>query len=306
MSRAKTPGLFEGRGIELEYMIVEKDTLNVLPISDEVLRAAAGHYANDYDTGKMGWSNELVCHVMEIKNNKPVPSLRGLSGSFHKQITRINKVLDRMGGRLMPSGMHPWMDPGKETRLWPRRYRRVYETYNSIFNCKRHGWANVQSMHINLSFNGDEEFGRLHAAVRMVLPIIPSLAASSPVVEGKVTGLYDTRLLYYAGNQRKVPSIMGRIIPEPVYTRADYREKVFERIYRDIAKYDDKGVLRHEWLNSRGAIPRYERSALEMRIIDTQECPRADIAVAEIIISVLRLLVSEHWSSCDAQKAWKV
>ena len=42
MSEKKTLGLFEGVGIELEYMIVTRDTLDVLPIADELLKAVVG------------------------------------------------------------------------------------------------------------------------------------------------------------------------------------------------------------------------------------------------------------------------
>ena len=36
---------------------------------------------------------------------------------------------------------------------------------------------------LNLPFSSDEEFGRLHAAIRLLLPLLPALAASSPLVE---------------------------------------------------------------------------------------------------------------------------
>ena len=299
-------GLLEGFGIEIEYMIVGKDTLDILPVSDEVIRSASGRYSNDYDGGKMGWSNEFVLHVMELKNMEPVPSFKGLAGAFHREIRRINTILRPLGGLLMPAAMHPWMDPRKETKLWPHRYRKVYEKYDRIFNCRRHGWANLQSIHLNIAFNGDEELGRLHAAVRLVLPVIPALAASSPVAGGKVTGLHDTRLHHYASNQRKVPSIMGRIIPEQVYTEAEYRKIILEKMFADMKEHDSEGTLRHEWLNSRGAIPRFQRNALEIRVIDTQECPAANIAVADMITSVIRQLVSQEWSPLEDQKAWKV
>lgn len=299
-------GILEGFGIEIEYMIVNRETLDVLPVSDEVIRSASGRYSNDYQNGKMGWSNEFVLHVMELKNAEPVPSLKGLSGDFLREIKRINAILRPLGGMLMPSGMHPWMDPRRETRLWPHRYRKVYEKYDRIFNCRRHGWANLQSIHLNIAFDGDDEFGRLHAAARLVLPIIPALAASTPVADGKITGLHDTRLHHYRSNQRKVPSVMGRTIPEPVYTEAEYRNDIFGKMYVDIAKYDPEGTLRHEWLNSRGAIPRFERNALEIRVIDSQECPAANIAVVEMIVSVIRQLVSEDRASAGEQKVWKV
>jgi gamma-glutamyl:cysteine ligase YbdK (ATP-grasp superfamily) len=298
--------LLQGLGIEIEYMIVRKDTLDVLPVSDEVLRSAGGTYANDYESGAMGWSNEFVLHVMELKNTEPVPSLKGLVREFHGEIKLINKILDPLGGLLMPSGMHPWMNPRTETKLWPHRYRKIYGTYDRIFNCRRHGWANLQSIHVNLSFHGDEEFAKLHAAVRLLLPIIPALAASSPVAGGKISDFHDTRLSYYRNNQRKVPSVMGRIIPEPVYTEAAYRQSILKTMYRDIAAYDPEGTIQHEWLNSRGAIARFERNAIEIRVIDTQECPAANIAVSELIVGVIQLLVSGQWTPVEDQKKWPV
>src|SRR5690606_3311880 len=102
-----------------------------------------------------------------------------------------NAHLAPLGGRLMPSAMHPWMDPLTQTRLWPHENSPVYEAFNRIFGCQGHGWSNLQSMHINLPFEGDEEFGRLHAGIRLILPILPALAASSPFVEGRATGLMD-------------------------------------------------------------------------------------------------------------------
>jgi gamma-glutamyl:cysteine ligase YbdK (ATP-grasp superfamily) len=277
----------------------------VLPVSDELIRSVAGKYVNDFSADGMGWSNEFVCHVLEIKNNSPLPSFRGLAAMFHDQVKQINRLLEPMGGRLMPSGMHPWMNPLKETRIWPHRYRTVYETYHRIFNCRRHGWANVQSMHINISFRDDSEFARLHTALRLLIPVIPAMAASSPVVHGKITGLQDTRLAYYRKNQVKIPSIMGAVIPEPVFTKAAYEKIILKKMFRDIRALDGTGTLQHEWLNSRGAIPRYERNAMEVRVVDVQECPRADTALAELITGVLKLLTVDRWSSFDDQKRWE-
>src|SRR6185436_8561391 len=107
------------------------------------------------------------------------PALEGLAAKFDTGVRDINRILGDMGGVLLPSAMHPWMDPIAEMKLWPHEYSAVYEAYNRIFDCRGHGWANLQSMHINLPFSGDEELGRLHAAVRLLLPLLPALAASS-------------------------------------------------------------------------------------------------------------------------------
>jgi glutamate---cysteine ligase / carboxylate-amine ligase len=306
MSRKVVLRLFEGYGIELEYMLVSRGSLDVLPVSDKILRSGSGRLVNEVLNGPAGWSNEFMLHVMEIKNNMPVPSLSGLSRLLQEQVTQLNHLLERWEGRLMPSGMHPWMDPPREAKLWNHRNKKIYATYDRIFGCRTHGWANIQSIHLNISFHGDEELGRLHAAVRLLLPLIPALAASSPVVEGKVTGIRDNRLTFYRTIQQLVPSISGAVIPEAVFTRSEYESKILRGMYDDIARYDRDGILQHEWLNSRGAIPRFERSAMEIRLADAQECPLADVAVASAIASTLKTLVDEQWTNRQEQAAWQV
>jgi len=39
-------------------------------------------------------------------------------------------------------------------------------------------------------------------------------------------------------------------------------------------------VLQNEWLNSRGAIARFERDTIEIRVLDSQETPAAELAIA--------------------------
>jgi gamma-glutamyl:cysteine ligase YbdK (ATP-grasp superfamily) len=227
---------------------------------------------------------------------EPLPQL------FHRNIQEINVILDKCNGMLMPASMHPWMDPRTETRLWPHRYIGIYEAYDHIFDCRRHGWANLQSMHINLPFGDDEEFGKLHAAIRLVLPLLPALAASSPVAESRMMPFRDYRLEVYRLNQAKVLSIIGKVIPEQVFTRADYEERIFQPMYRDIAQYDPEGILQDEWLNSRGAIARWDRNAIEIRVLDTQEHPFADLAIATLVIRVVQALVKGEWSDYERQK----
>jgi carboxylate-amine ligase len=302
MTHASVLRAFAGYGVELEYMIVDRQTLSVRPIGDELLRDIAGSHVSEVKRGALAWSNELVLHLLELKNVGPHPSLEPLPVAFQAEVREINRLLEPFGARLMPTAMHPWMDPLAETRLWPHDNAAIYRAYDRIFNCRAHGWANLQSMHLNLPFADDEEFARLHAAVRLALPIIPALAASSPIAEGKQTGFLDFRMEAYRTNALRVPSIAGRLIPETVRSRAEYEERILATIYRDIAPFDPDGVLRHEWLNSRAAIPRFERSAIEIRIIDLQECPEADLAIASAITNLVEALYQGKWSNLEAQQ----
>lgn len=298
--------LFEGFGIELEYMIVNKATLDVCPVADQVLRTANGDFTTEVACGDIAWSNELALHLLELKTNGPVSTLMGVAPKLQKAVQQVNDLLNTRGCTLMPTGMHPWMNPRRETRLWPHENAPIYQAFHRIFDCRRHGWANLQSVHLNLPFQGDEEFARLHAAVRLVLPILPALAASSPIADGAPTPFQDYRLEVYRTNSLKIPSITGRVIPERVFTRRDYERRVLKPIYRDMAPQDSEGVLQYEWSNARGAIARFERDTIEIRLLDMQECPRADLAIAAIVSRVIQDLVAERWTNFEQQKRWDV
>jgi len=295
--------LFDAYGIELEYMIVDAETLDVRPISDHVLQDEQGEPVSDLDQGAISWSNELTHHVIEVKTNGPAADLPSLPAEFQSNVQEINRRLVSAGARLLPTAMHPWMNPRQEMRLWPHDYHVVYETFDKIFDCRGHGWANLQSMHINLPFADDVEFGKLHAAIRLILPLLPALAASSPLIEGRATGQMDSRLDVYRRNAKGVASVTGRVIPEPVYDFESYDREIFQPMYRDIAPLDPEGVLQNEFLNARGAIARFSRGAIEIRVIDVQECPQADLAIAALTIGVLKLLVAETWSRTADQQA---
>jgi carboxylate-amine ligase len=280
--------LFEGFGVELEYMIVDRDSLDVRPIADRLLQAAAGELVSDVERGPLVWSNELVLHVIELKTNGPVADMAGLAGLFQADVRAINELLGPWSACLMPSAAHPWMDPHRETRLWPHDNATIYDTFNRIFDCRGHGWSNLQSAHLNLPFADDEEFARLHAAVRLVLPLIPGIAAASPFLDGRATGLLDSRLDAYRRNCARIFSVTGHVVPEPVESIAEYHDHILRRIYDDLAPHDPQGVLRFEWANARGAIARFDRQTIEVRVIDVQECPLADLAVLQAIACAMR------------------
>jgi gamma-glutamyl:cysteine ligase YbdK (ATP-grasp superfamily) len=296
--------LFEGYGLELEYMLVQDDSLDVLPAVDRVMLAVAGDYIDEVERGDLAWSNELVNHVIELKTNGPAPSLRGLDQALARDVAAVNDYLKPLHGRLMPTAAHPWMDPVADSHLWPHEMSVVYQAFDRIFGCKGHGWSNLQCTHLNISFHGDAEFARLHAAIRLLLPIIPALASSSPILDGRTTGLMDSRMHFYRENQKTIPSIAGSVIPEPVYTKRAYQEKILTPMFAAIAPHDYDQVLQEEWLNARGAIARFDRETIEIRIIDIQECPTADVAIAHAITCVLRALVSERWQPLARQKTF--
>lgn len=294
--------LFQAFGVELEYMIVDAKRLNVRTIADRLLVDRDGDPVPDLEFGPIAWSNELVNHVVELKTNGPATTLDGLDELFQQNVVAANKRLAPLGARLMPTAMHPWMNPNREKQLWLGESAEIYQTFDQIFDCSGHGWSNLQSTHVNLPFSGDDEFGRLHAAIRVLLPILPGLAASSPIHDGAKSEYADARLHYYLHHCDAIPSLVGACVPEAVFSEEAYQQSILQKIYADIAPHDPEEILQEEFINARGAIARFSRGSIEIRLLDVQECARADLAVVGLVVEVLRRLVGEDWSSYASQQ----
>lgn len=295
--------LFEAFGVELEYMIVDRETLAVRPLADRLL-VEAGAVVSEVEKGPVSWSNELVSHVLELKTTEPSPTLDGLDALFAEHVGEANGLLEPLGCGLLGTGAHPFFDPHTETVIWPGEYNEVYRAYDRIFGVRGHGWSNLQSVHLNLPFSGDDEFGRLHAAVRLLLPVLPALAASTPYLDGELAGPLDARLDVYRHNQDRVPELVGRVIPEAVFSEDEYEERIFAPIQAALRPHDPDRVLRKYFANSRGAIARFDRGSIEIRVLDIQEHPAADLAVLAACVAVLRAVTEERWSSRRSQREW--
>jgi len=288
--RRKRYRLFEVVGLELEYVVVDAD-LRPLCVLHDAFRSINGRPTSYIERGRVGFSNELAAHVFEIKNVGPRRSLAGAEREIMDGMRFFSQVLrEEHGARLLPSGMHPFMSP-MDTKLWSRSGRRIYETYARLFPIRQHGWLNIQASHINLPFASEADTMAMHNATAALLPYLPALAASSPIYEGALGPAMDNRLEFYRRNQSDVPTITGRVIPEYASSFADYRRKVLEPIYAALSALPGGDMLRHEWVNSRGAIMRFGRRALEIKILDVQECVKADIAVAAFVRGALKTLV---------------
>ncbi len=282
--------LFEVVGLELEYPVVDRE-LRPQCLVEPAFRWLHGRPTSDVEFDNVGFGNELAAHVFEIKTIDPLPTLDRAERLLVDGLRQFQRLLhEEFDARLLPTGMHPFMRPD-QTTLWPRAGRRIYRTYDRIFGIRGHGWLNVQASHVNLPFGTEAETVRMHNAIACLLPYLPALTASSPIYEGKIGPFVDNRLAFYRANQQRIPIITGSVIPEFVNSYRDYRSRILKRIYRTLDDVPGGDVIQHEWVNSRGAIVRFMRRAIEIRVLDTQECVKADVAVAVFVRGALRWMV---------------
>jgi glutathione synthase/RimK-type ligase-like ATP-grasp enzyme/gamma-glutamyl:cysteine ligase YbdK (ATP-grasp superfamily) len=289
---ARSYGLFEVAGLELEYPTVNAD-LDVVALVEPAFRAIAGRGTSDIRLDTVAFSNEIADHVFEVKTPEPLTTLREAEDAIVGGVRRFAEVLQQeWDARLLPTGMHPWFDP-LHGRLWTRSGLRIYSAYARIFDIRTHGWMNVHATHLNLPFGDERETIALHTAAALLLPYLPAIAASSPMHDGHLQPYADARLAWILQHQARIPQTCGRIVPEPVDSFAAYRRDILRPMYAALDAFPHSEPLRQEFLNARGAVLRFARRALELRVLDTQECVRMDVAIAAFARAALRQLTHD-------------
>lgn len=279
-------------GPEHEFSVVSDD-LRILPIVDKIIKDFCGRTLNFVEQHGFTFGKELQWHVMEIKANVPFSSPQDFEETMHNAVTTLSQFIQsKYRARLLGTGMHPLLRLN-ETQIWPHRHREIYREYSKVFNLNQHGWLNIQSFHLNLPYSSEKTGILIHNLLTYLCAYLPAISASSPIWEGKLGAKLDNRLHFYRENQREVPSVVGDVIPDPVSSFAQYRADVIGQYSKDLEKAGvGKVLLLREWVNSRGVIFRFDRKALEIRVIDEQECIKSDVALSCFIRACLRGLIA--------------
>jgi gamma-glutamyl:cysteine ligase YbdK (ATP-grasp superfamily) len=269
------------------------DELQALPIVDKIIKTYCGKIMNFVELPKFTFGKEMQLHVMEIKANKPFRSPEVDEETMQNAVETLSDFIGKnYHAHLLGTGMHPLLRLG-DTGIWPHRHRKIYEEYGKIFNLNQHGWLNIQSFHLNLPYQKETTGILLHNLLANICPYLPAISASSPIYEGSFRANKDNRLTFYKVNQHEVASITGDVVPEYVSSFNMYHEEIIGRYSRELAKAGaGETLLFKEWVNSRGVIFRFDRSALEIRVMDEQECIKSDVALSCFIRAVLRGLLS--------------
>jgi gamma-glutamyl:cysteine ligase YbdK (ATP-grasp superfamily) len=89
--------------------------------------------------------------------------------------------------------------------------------------------------------------------------------------------------------------VTGDIVPEYASTFGQYKKDVIGKYTNDLARTGaNKLLLKKEWVNSRGVIFRFDRKAIEIRIMDEQECIKSDVALSCFVRAALRGLMNSE------------
>ncbi|MBK7382629.1 MAG: hypothetical protein IPI81_04740 [Flavobacteriales bacterium] len=298
----RPPALFDAYGFIVDLAVVHSGSFDVQPVPKALLEPTLA----DEDPARRDLEviPGIAGHGLGVRNTKV---MRRPSKWGRKLVNLRNAwapALDTAKAVILPGGAHPFYDPARHGSVGEALTPEVRRICDELFGCAQHGWSNSQGLHLGIHFGKDSEFGKLHAAVRLLLPLIPSLAAASPILEGRVTGSSCSRLHAQLHAHERLTDLMGSFVPEPVFDREEHDRVIMAPIAQALAPHDPTGLLDPVLYNSRAATANFDRSVVTLHVIDTQESPSANMAVAEMIITVLRALVRGRWVSNYLQRAW--
>jgi len=288
----------EALGPEHEFSIVD-EKLKPLPIADVIIKQLCGRVRNTVSFPDFVLGKELQKHVMELKAAMPFRSPQNFEETMYGAAVKVLDILEKFGAHFLGLGMHPTLSLD-ETRVWDHWDRQIYEAFDRIFDLKQHGWLNIQSFQLNISYRNESEAVKLYNALAGILPYISAISAASPICESRLGDFANNRLHYYWINQAKIPSITGEIIPEPIDSFETYRNLTIRRYSEDLVKAKAPSyMMNQEWVNSRGAIIRFDRKAIEIRVMDEQECIKSDVALSCFIRALLRGMMQSNNTGSD-------
>jgi len=232
---------------------------------------------------------------MEVKPNAPFKSPEDFEENMHEAILTLTDFLEgKYKAHLLGTGMHPLLRL-EETGVWPHRHRQIYQAYSKVFNLNQHGWLNIQSFQLNIPYSSEERALLMHNTLAQICTYLPAISASSPIYESKLGQRVDNRLHFYMMNQKEIPSVTGNVIPEYMFSFKQYEKEIVEKYSLDLAKAGmQECLLYKDWVNSRGLVFRFDRKAIEIRIMDEQECVKSDVALSCFVRAVLRALMRKR------------
>ena len=90
----------------------------------------------------------------------------------------------------------------------------------------------------------------------------------------------------------EIPSIAGDVVPEYISSFSQLRSEVSDRYSRDLSNAGISIKDFADYVNQRMAVIKFARNAIEIRVMDEQECIKSDVALSCFIRSTIRGLMA--------------
>jgi carboxylate-amine ligase len=246
--------------VEEEFAILDPDTLSLTNRFEELQAASRGTELDEYLVG------ELISSEVEVRTGR-CETFAEAAARVPERRRQLRELADRHGVLLAATGTHPW-SPWQEQRIIDTpHYRRNDEILQYVV------WRNNSfGHHVHVGIRGADRAMKVTDALRIYLPELLALSASSPFVENVNTGLHSARSQIFT---RMFPRCG---VPDPFGSWSAYQEYV-----RFL--FATNSILEHTqiWWSVR---PHLSFPTVEIRICDGQTDVGESISLAALCYSL--------------------
>ncbi len=261
-------------GIEEEYLLIDRETLNLAADPPEAL------FAECEDLLGAQVAPEFLRAQIEI-GTRVCSTMQEAAADLRRLRKTVSGVAEKHGLAIMAASTHPFAAWGEQKRTEKDRYAMLAEDLQGVVRR-----LVISGMHVHVGIDDDDLRIDLMNQVSYFLPHLLALSTSSPFWQGKDTGLRSYRLAVWDELPRTG-------LPEQFESFGEYNRHVQMLIEAGIIDEPTK-----IWWDIR---PSARFPTLEMRICDL--CPRlADtVAIAALYRCILRML----WRLRRQNQRWR-
>jgi len=167
-------------GVELEFQLVDQETLNLAPKVKPILD-------NLVPGGSNRIAPEFLQSIIEIQTGV-CDCVHDVAADLSRSIQVVEDVADGANCFLYSSSLHPFAEPSEQKLSDGARYKRIMDELQYV------GRQFIsQGLHVHVGLSSGDAALRVCDILQGYLPILLALSSSSPFFRGEDTGFHSYR-----------------------------------------------------------------------------------------------------------------
>jgi glutamate---cysteine ligase / carboxylate-amine ligase len=249
-------------GVEEEFQILDPQSLELLPLFEQLSAAAA-----DDPVLREAVAGELISSEIEIISGRGA-DLHDALARQHDRRRRLFALAAAHNVLLGATGTHPWADYRRQPIIDTAHYHRVEEGLKYV------AWRNnTFSLHVHVGIHDIDRAVRVCDRLRPLLPVLLAISANSPYVDGQDSGLHSARTQIFTKSFPRCG------VPDSFGGWRRYREYIeFLIATRSIVEFTQV------WWSVR---PHFAFGTVELRICDAQASAQESDALAALMVACI-------------------
>lgn len=170
-------------GVEIEFQILNKETLNLAPLAPLLLK-------NSPEILLPRITHEFIRSILELQTGV-CRTVRDVENDLMETCSMAEELAGENGCLLYAASLHPFAKSSEQILTSHERYERIMEELQIV------GRQFIsQGLHVHIGLPDGDTAIRVCNVIQMYLPLLLSLSTSSPFSHGEDTGLlsYRTKL----------------------------------------------------------------------------------------------------------------